>query len=104
MISAISSGLFISPFISAGACWPKYAFFYAAARAGARILVVDPVVGAANEPQFARTLDIAMMVTTRGGKERTSAEWRSLLTAAGFGVSRIIPTASYASVVEAIRD
>ena len=45
-----------------------------------------------------------MMVTTRREKERTGAEWQNLLNAAGFGVSRIIPTASYASVIEAIRD
>ena len=77
---------------------------HAAARPGAKLLVVEAIVEAANEPQFAKTLDIAMLVLTHGGKERTRAELQILLSAAGFRVSRIVPTASFASVIEAIRD
>ena len=77
---------------------------HAAARPGAKLLVVEAVVEAPNEPQFAKTLDIAMLVLTHGGKERTHAEVQTLLNAVGFRVSRIIPTASFASVIEAIRD
>ena len=77
---------------------------HAAARPGAKLLVVEAVVEAPNEPQFAKTLDIAMLVLTHGGKERTRAEVQTLLSAAGFRVSRIVPTASFASVIEAIRD
>ncbi len=66
--------------------------------------MVEAVVEAPNEPQFAKTLDIAMLVLTHGGKERTHAEVQTLLNAVGFRVSRIIPTASFASVIEAIRD
>jgi O-methyltransferase domain/Dimerisation domain len=76
----------------------------AAARPGAKLLVVEAIVETSNEPQFAKTLDIAMLVTTHGGKERTYAEWENLLSAAGFRVSRAIPTASFASVIEALRD
>jgi hypothetical protein len=77
---------------------------HTSARPGAKVLVVEAIVEAANEPQFAKTLDIAMLVTTRGGKERTHAEWEKLLSAAGFQVLRIVPTASFASVIEAIHD
>ena len=77
---------------------------HAAARPGAKLLVVEAIVEAPNEPQFAKTLDIAMLVLTHGGKERTRAEVQTLLSAAGFRVSRIVPTASFASVIEAIRD
>jgi O-methyltransferase domain/Dimerisation domain len=77
---------------------------HAAARPGAKVLAVEAIVEAANEPQFAKPLDIAMLVATHGGKERTHAEWEKLLRVAGFQVSRTIPTASFASVIEAIRD
>lgn len=75
-----------------------------AAKPGAKLLVVEAIVETSNEPQFAKTWDITMLVVTRGGKERTRAEWLKLLGAAGFRVSRITPTASFASVIEAARD
>jgi hypothetical protein len=77
---------------------------HAAARPGAQLLLVEAIVEAPNEPQFAKTLDIAMLVLTHGGKERTRAEWKELLSAAGFRLSRIVPTASFASVIEAIHN
>jgi hypothetical protein len=70
----------------------------------AKLVVVEAIVETSKEPQFAKTWDITMLVATRGGRERTRAEWLKLLGAAGFRVSRIIPTASFASVIEAIRD
>jgi O-methyltransferase domain/Dimerisation domain len=77
---------------------------HAAARPGAKLLVVEAIVEPSNEPQFAKTLDIAMLVATHGGKERTYAEWENLLSATGFRVSRTVPTASFACVIETIRD
>ncbi|HET9378856.1 MAG TPA: methyltransferase [Chthoniobacterales bacterium] len=77
---------------------------HANARSGAKLLLVEAIVEASNEPQFAKTLDIAMLVLSDGGKERTQAEWQELLNACGFRLSRIVPTASFASVIEAIRD
>jgi hypothetical protein len=40
------------------------------------VLLVEAIVEASNEPQFAKTLDIAMLVLSDGGKERTRAEWQ----------------------------
>jgi hypothetical protein len=77
---------------------------HAAARPGAKLLLVEAAVEASNEPQFAKPLDIAMLVLSNGGKERTRIEWQNLLSASGFRFSRIVPTASFASVIEAIRD
>jgi len=77
---------------------------HAAARPGAKLLVVEAIVETSNEPQFAKTLDIAMLVSTYGGKERTHAEWENLLKATGFRVSSTVPTASFACVIETIRD
>lgn len=38
-----------------------------------------------------------------GGRERTEAEYRALLDAAGLRVERVVPTASMVSVIEAGR-
>jgi hypothetical protein len=75
----------------------------AAARPGAKLLVVEAIVEDSSEPQFAKTLDIWMLAHLRG-KERTRTEWQNLLSAAGFRLSRTIPTTSFASVIEAIRE
>jgi O-methyltransferase domain len=77
---------------------------HAAARPGAKLLVVEAIVEPSNEPQFAKTLDIAMLVATHGGRERTHAEWENLFSATGFRVSRTVPTASFACVIETIRE
>jgi len=75
----------------------------AAAKPGAKLLVVEAIVEDSSEPQFAKTLDIWMLAHLRG-KERTLPEWQNLLSAGGFRLSRTIPTTSFASVIEAIRE
>jgi hypothetical protein len=75
----------------------------AAARPGAKLLLAEAIVEDSNGPQFAKILDIWMLVHLRG-KERTRSEWRDLLGAGGFKLSRTIPTTTFASVIEAIRD
>ena len=77
---------------------------YAAAKPRAKLLVVESILESSNEPQFAKTVDIEMLVQTRGGRERTRSEWQNLLRAGGFRSSRVIPTASSVSVIEALRD
>lgn len=47
-------------------------------------------------------IDLIMLVMT-GGRERTEQEFRNLLAAAGFTLTRVLPTRSPFSVVEAIR-
>ena len=49
--------------------------------------------------QAVSLIDLQMMVTT-GGRERTVAEHRALLAAAGFRLTKIVPTQSEMSVVE----
>lgn len=65
-----------------------------------RLIIVDCVVPENDEPDFSKTFDLNMMVMT-GGKERTAAEFRALLTAAGFELLRVIPTDVPTCVVEA---
>ena len=42
------------------------------------------------------------MLVNTGGQERTEAEYVALLASAGFRLSRVVPTASEHSVIEAI--
>jgi len=60
----------------------------AAARPGARLLVLDAVIPPGNEPSGAKWLDLLMLVLQRG-RERSEAEWHTLLETAGFGIDKI---------------
>jgi O-methyltransferase domain/Dimerisation domain len=57
------------------------------APAAARLLVIESVVEEGNEPQGSKWLDLLMLVL--GGRERTAAEWQTLLEAAGFEIDEI---------------
>ena len=46
-------------------------------------------------------LDLEMLVVTPGGRERSEAEFRALLKATGFSLTRVVPTATPVSVIEA---
>jgi hypothetical protein len=67
-----------------------------------RLLVVEAVIPAGNEPFFGKLLDLTML-TIPGGRERTADEYRALFRAAGFTLSRIVPTACEVSVIEGKR-
>jgi hypothetical protein len=76
---------------------------HTAAKPGAKLLIVDAILEPGNEPQFAKLLDIEMLVITSGGRERTLSEWQKLFDLAGFRFSRVVPTASMTSVIEGVR-
>ena len=67
----------------------------------AKLLLVEMVIPPGNDPEFAKWLDVGMLVLT-GGCERTEIEYRDLLSAAGFRITRIVPTRSPVSVIEAV--
>jgi hypothetical protein len=67
-----------------------------------KVLVVEQVLPAGNEPAFGKWLDLHMLVLLTG-RERTEAEYRALLGAAGFALTRRFLTRSGASVVEGVR-
>jgi SAM-dependent methyltransferase len=60
----------------------------AAARPGARVLMVESVVPPGNERNGAKWLDLLMLVL-EGGRERTEPEWRALLEGAGLDIDQI---------------
>ncbi|RPE45875.1 O-methyltransferase [Streptomyces sp. Ag109_O5-1] len=73
----------------------------AALAPGGRIMVVDAVVPPGNTPHQAKTLDLLLMAVLVG-RERTEPEFAALFEAAGLKLSRIVPTPTVLSVVEAV--
>lgn len=67
---------------------------------GARLLLLEAVIPPGNGPGLGKFLDLNMMVIT-GGKERTEREFAALLAASGFRPTRVVPTKSPVSIVEA---
>lgn len=67
---------------------------------GARLLVAEMVIPPANTPSEVQWLDLLMLVYA-GGRERTVEEHAALLAAAGFGLERVLPTASGITLLEA---
>ncbi len=78
----------------------------AAMEAGARLLLVEIVVperpGSSPLDRAIVGTDLNMLVNT-GGLERTEAEYRALLDAGGFRMTRIVPTSTALQVIEAVR-
>lgn len=66
-----------------------------------RVLVVESVIADGNGQDFGKLLDIEMLVSP-GGKERTAAEYEDLFKRAGLRLTRIVPTKSPYSVIEAV--
>jgi O-methyltransferase/methyltransferase family protein len=67
-----------------------------------RILICERIVPPGNALSPAKWIDLHMMLTTHGGRERTEREFRTLLERAGFRITRIVPTRSIWSLIEAV--
>ncbi|MFI0943129.1 methyltransferase [Streptomyces sp. NPDC021020] len=67
---------------------------------GGRLLIIELVIPEGNGSHPGKLSDLDMLLLV-GGRERTEAEARALLTQAGFRLDRVIPTASPLSVLEA---
>src|ERR1700735_3881172 len=68
---------------------------------GCKLLVVDNVIHPGNDFSPGKFLDLQMLIFP-SGCERTEKQFRALLAAAGWQLSRIIPTAAAESIVEAV--
>jgi ubiquinone/menaquinone biosynthesis C-methylase UbiE len=71
-------------------------------RRHSRIILLEFIVPAGKKSSFSKVLDLNMLVMN-GGRERTAEEFRKLFDAAGLKMTRIIPTLSPLSVIEAVR-
>ena len=65
-----------------------------------KLLVIESIIPPGNTPHPGKLMDLIMLVAL-GGKERTEAEYRTLLDQAGFAVTSITPTRTGQSVIEA---
>jgi orsellinic acid C2-O-methyltransferase len=74
---------------------------------GAKVLIVEPVLPPTVEPSFTRLgvimSDLNMLLNT-GGRERTEAEFATLLRSAGLELTAVVPTPppSVYSIIEAV--
>ena len=68
---------------------------------GGKLLVVDAVIQPGNDFSPGKFLDLQMLIFP-SGCERTEKQFRTLFAAAGWQLTRIIPTAAADSIVEAI--
>ena len=68
-----------------------------------KALVVEMLMGSANDPSPSKPFDILMLLNQPGGRIRTEVEFRALFTAAGLRLTRVIPTASPNSILEGVR-
>jgi SAM-dependent methyltransferase len=66
-----------------------------------KALLVDMIVPDEASVSFSKLLDLNMLVMN-GGRERTKAEFRTLLEAADYRLARIVPTMAPQSVIEAV--
>jgi hypothetical protein len=68
---------------------------------GGKLLVVDSVIHPGNDFSPGKFLDLQMLIFP-GGCERTEKQFNGLFTAAGWKLSRILPTAAADSIVEGV--
>lgn len=67
---------------------------------GGRLLLAEMVLPDGDAPHPGKMLDMVMLTVTGG--ERTASQYGALLDAAGFRMTRVVPTASLATIVEAV--
>jgi hypothetical protein len=67
---------------------------------GGRVLIIETVLPDNDTPHPGKIVDILMLVAP-GGRERTEQEYGTLLGKAGLRLTRVVPTESAVSVVEA---
>ena len=73
---------------------------HAAAEIGTKILLIEFVIPLHSREYIGHLTDLEMLLS-QAGRDRTAAEYRALLARAGFRVTRVVPTASPLSLVEA---
>jgi O-methyltransferase domain len=71
-----------------------------AIRRDGTLLIVDAVLKPSNEPDPGKLMDLQMLVMTSTGRERTEAEFATLLAQADFALTRVVPTSGMLSIVE----
>jgi O-methyltransferase domain/Dimerisation domain len=73
-----------------------------AMRPGGKVLLVERVIVTSSTPQVLVLESDVQMLVWAGGKERTDAEYRALLEAAGFELTQLIPVLTPFYMIEAV--
>ena len=68
---------------------------------GGRLLLAEMVLPEGDVPHPGKLLNMVML-TVPGGEERTASQYSALLNEAGFRMTRVVPTESLVSIVEAV--
>jgi len=74
----------------------------AAAKPGARLVLVESVVPESGGRHFTTMIDMVMLAML-GGRERSETEWRALLVDGGFTLDRIVTGSGAMCAIEATR-
>lgn len=69
---------------------------------GGRLLLLETVVPPLGVPGLGKLVDLEMLVMTPGGRERTPEEYAALLGAAGWRLTRILPTPGPLGIIEGV--
>jgi hypothetical protein len=67
-----------------------------------KLLLVESIIPPGNDFSPAKFIDLIMLLMA-GGRERTEQEYRLLLRSSGFELTRVIPTPSMLSIIEAVK-
>jgi O-methyltransferase len=67
-----------------------------------KVILLEMVLRGAGEPDLGKLLDIEMLAMP-GGRERSADEFKALFARSGFEMTKVVPTKSPLSVVEAVR-
>jgi len=65
-----------------------------------KLLLLEAVLQPGNAPDRGKLIDLEMLMMP-GGRERSESEFRALFASAGFELTRVIPTRSPLSIIEA---
>jgi hypothetical protein len=74
----------------------------AALEPGGRVAIVDFVIEPGNGEEFAKLLDLEMLVITSGGRERTRTDFEGILARAGLRLDRATRLQSGPCLIEAV--
>ena len=67
-----------------------------------KILIADSVIPPGNEPAWPKLLDLEMLNSCDGGKERTESEFEALLKAVDFRLERVVQTSGDIALIEGV--
>ena len=82
-------------------CLTILSHIHKAIKSNGRLLIVEMVLPEGDTPHPGKMFDMVMLLVT-GGRERMEVEYGSLLSKGGFKLTRVVPTSSAVSVVEAV--